>query len=196
MASPFQRLLFVFLSTSLLFAADDKPSTSGQWVRVVRKDPASGVESAAYALSGQTIDLERHPSIVLTCDGEREPTVIYHSDVKLAPQAHNIYHYYAGSIWANMKVDNGKVYRAVWEIIPGDDLSSNRAIIDQKTVRSFFAGEKLRVRFRDYQDEEHVDVFALPGLDVADLQKHCAAKWLAKNDLLPGKGSRLSRSVQ
>jgi hypothetical protein len=160
----------------------DSTAAGGQWVRMQHKDPATGTVSVSFVLAGQTIDLERHPAIILACNGPKEPAVIYHTDVKLASQAHNVYDHYAESIWVQLKVDNGKTYRALWEIIPGQDLSSNRAIPDHKTIHYLFAGEKLKVRFRDYQDEDHLDSFELSGLSAGAVRGDCSQSWLAKND--------------
>src|SRR5690242_10745111 len=74
-------------------------SAGGHWVRTQQKDPKSGAETAAFVLEGQTKDFERHPAIALTCDGHKQPEVVYKTDVRLGRQARNTYNYYAPSIW-------------------------------------------------------------------------------------------------
>lgn len=177
-------LLIFVLGSTLAFAADSSSVQQSQnWVRMQQTDRVSGAQSAAYALTGDTEDLDRRPSIVLTCDGEREPSVIYHTSIKLASQAHDVKNYYADSIWASVKVDNGKAYRALWQIVPGPNNDWAQAVIDKKTLRYLFAGEQMRVSFRDYQDEQHIDQFDLTGLGVDELQPYCPSRWIAKNNL-------------
>ncbi len=174
-------------------AAPQGTASHGQWVRAERKDKVSGISSAAYALTGHTADQDRKPSIVLSCDGDRDPSLVYHADIQLGVQAHNVLNHYADAIWAYVKVDNARPYRAVWEIIPGENKSFNQALIDKKTLRNLFTGAKMRVVFRDYQDEQHIDDFDLAGLTVNDLQPFCSATWIAKNDL--AKASRPAQAA-
>lgn len=189
----FGKVLLSLPVLALTVCAGENSAPHGQWVVMSHKDASSGIESAAYALTGQTLDnSDRRPSIVLTCDGDREPAVVYHTDVQLASQAHDVMNRYSDSIWVTVKVDNVKPYRALWEMVDKPD--HREAVLDKKTLRYLLAGERMRVVFRDFLDEEHSDEFELAGLNVSDLKPFCAARWLAKNDLSDAsRSSHVSR---
>lgn len=188
-------LILAILGACVASPAQTPPAES-QWVKMQRRDAKSGVMSAAYALTGQSED-SRHPSITLTCDGDRDPVVVYHTEVRLSAQAHDVHNYYASALWASVKVDNDKIYRALWDIIPGANNTWNEAVIDKKTLRSLLVGQSLRVSFRDSEDEEHIDEFQVSGLTLADLTGFCAPRWIEKNQLNQGsRSNHLSRNSQ
>jgi hypothetical protein len=179
----FFRLLAAGAAVLFSASAQESVSAGGQWVRVQEKDSATNAERTAFVLTADSRDFERHPSIALVCDGRSEPVAFYHTDVKLTGQAHDVLNHYAPSIWGRVKVDDGKVYRAIWNLDQVRGHIPNSVVLDRKTVRNLLTSGKLRVLFSDHHDENHVDEFATAGLNISDLSETCGAKWFDKEIL-------------
>jgi hypothetical protein len=162
-----------------LSKGEESVSAGGHWIRVHHKDAKS--ETVSFILAAETEEFDRHPAIILTCSGGKAPEIIYKADVRLAGQAHDTMNYYSPAIWATVKIDDAKPYRALWDtVFPPGSLS---AVLDHKTVRNLLTGSKMRVRFSDAGDESHLDEFTLEGLNVNDLRETCGSRWFGKGQL-------------
>ncbi|MBV9266458.1 MAG: hypothetical protein JO061_09850 [Acidobacteriaceae bacterium] len=162
-----------------LSKGQESVSAGGHWIRVHKKDAQS--ESVSFILAAETEEFDRHPSIVLTCTSGKRPEMLYKADVRLSAQARDTMNHYEPAIWALVKVDDAKPYKALWDVMWPPD--SGSAILDHKTVRSLLTGSKMRVRFSDSGDESHLDDFTLEGLNVNDLRETCGARWFGKAEL-------------
>lgn len=158
-------------------------SAGGRWVRIQKMDPQTGAQIVTFALEAEANIYDRHPVISLTCsDRLKAPEVLFFADAILDPQIHDPFNYYADALYAVVKIDQHKLYKAVWDIQGGNSPRLTKtAFIDHKTTKQLLKGTEMKVRFQAHLGQEFIDSFAIGGLDKEMVRDACGNKWFGKD---------------
>jgi hypothetical protein len=172
----------LIVAASFSFSQTPTPA-GGRWVRIEKMDPKSGAQLVTFALEANTDLYDRHPIISLTCsDRLKAPEVLYFADTILDTQIHDPLNYYANALWATVKVDKNKLYRAVWDIQGGSSWRLTKTLMmDRKTTKELFKGSTMKVRFEGHLGQEFIDTFTIGGLDKELVRDACGNKWFGKD---------------
>ncbi len=166
------------LSASLSLSQTPTPA-GGRWVRLEKTNPKTGSPVVTFALEANYDIYNRHPTISLNCsDRMKAPQSLYYADTILDPQIHDPLNYYTDALWATIKVDKERLYRAVWDIQHGESPRTTKYLyIDRKTTRKLFKGSAMKVRFEGHYGQEFIDSFTIGGLDKELVRDACGSKW-------------------
>lgn len=169
------------LGALLSFSQTPVPA-GGRWVRLQKTDTKTGAEYITFALEANTDIYDRHPAISVTCsDRMKAPEALYYADTILDPQIHDPLNYYANALWASVKIDKDKLYRAVWDIQGGNSPRLTKtAIMDRRTIKELLKGEIMKVRFEGHLGQEFIDTFTVVGIDKEMVRDACGSKWFGK----------------
>jgi hypothetical protein len=178
------RIAALVALNALLSFAQTPVSAGGRWVRLQKMDTKAGVQVATFAVEADADISDRHPVISITCsDRSKAPEVLYFADTILDPQIHNPMNYYGPALYSWIKIDKGKLRRAVWDIAPG--ASSPRfaktAVVDRKTAKELLKGTVMKVRYEGHLGQELIDSFTIGGLDKEMVRDACGSKWFGKD---------------
>lgn len=152
-------------------------------MRLEKTDPKTGVQYITFAVEADADISDRHAAITITCsDRSKAPEGRYFADSIIDPQIHDPMNYYGPALYAWIKVDKEKLYRAVWDIAPG--ASSPRyaktAVLDKRTLRELLKGSTMKVRFEGHLGQELIDSFTISGLDGEMVRDACGSKWFGR----------------
>lgn len=166
----------------LSFSQEPTPA-GGRWVRIEKMDAKTGAHLITFALQANQDIYDRHPTITISCsDRLKAPKVLYYADTILDTQIHDPMNYYANALWATIKVDKQKLYRAVWDIEPGESPRATKTLdMDQKTTKQLFKGSIMKVRFEGHYGQEFIDTFTIEGLDKELVRDACGSKLVGKD---------------
>ena len=176
------RTAVLLLSCALLCFPQSPSSAGGRWYRIQSTDIKAGSPIVTFELEADTDLYNRHPTISLTCsDRSKSPVVLYHADTIIDTQIHDPLNYYANALYALIKVDKEKLYRAVWDIQGGESPRLTKTLLmDRKTTRKLLTGSQLKVRFEGHLGQEFIDTFTIEGLDKELVRDACGSKWFGK----------------
>lgn len=157
-------------------------SAGGRWMRVQKMDPKTGAPVTVFALQADYNIYNRQPVISITCsDRSKPPEVRYYADTILDQQIHDPMNYYAPALYATVKIDKGKLYRAVWDIQGGESARLTKiALMDRRTMKNLLKGSTMKVRFEGHLGQELIDDFTIGGLDKELVRDACGNKWFGK----------------
>jgi hypothetical protein len=163
--------------------AQESVSAGGKWIRVVHVDKKTDRASVSFVLAADTGNPDRHAVISITCDTPTKPPLsVFNADVLLAPTVRDPMNYYSPALRVEVKVDDQKIYKPTWDMVPSLVTERKRMSLDNKTIRNLLTGSTMRVRFRDHYDESYLDEFSIGGLNVNDLRETCGSKWFGKEE--------------
>ena len=151
-------------------------------MRIQKMDPKTGAQITTFALQGDYNIYNRQPVISITC-GERSkaPQVRYFADTILDPQIHDPMNYYSPALFATIKIDKARLYKAVWDIQGGESARLTKiALIDRRTTKNLLKGSTMKVRFEGHLGQELIDEFTIGGLDREMVRDACGSKWFGK----------------
>lgn len=177
------RIAALLIIAALLSYSQTPTPAGGRWVRIEKMEPKTGAQLVTFALEANADIYDRHPTISLTCsDRLKAPEVLYFTDTILDTQIHDPLNYYANALWATIKVDKNKLYRAVWDIQPGESWRLTKTLnMDRKTTKELFRGSTMKVRFEGHLGQEFIDTFTIGGLDKELVRDACGSKWFGKD---------------
>ncbi len=160
------------LACTFLCSAQEGTPVGGNWVRSQRINK-NGDESVLFSVPADQADSGRHPFITVACTGSGKAlSAVYNPDSKLVGEFHDPLNFYAPAIYAKVKVEGEKIFRATWDL----QRDSTSAFLDRKTSKHLFSSPRLRVLFHAYLEQEFVDEFALAGIDLGQVKKACGTK--------------------
>jgi hypothetical protein len=176
------RLGATFVRALTLLAAQTPTSAGGKWLQIQEIDKKTGVSSTVFLLQANAGYPARQPAFAITCrDSQKAPEVTYRADVLLDPIIHDTLNFYGDAIWATVKVDQRRLYRAVWDIAVAESFREKKvAIVDGKTAKALLSGSEMKVRFEGHNSQEFIDAFTIGGLDMSLLKNACGSRWFEK----------------
>jgi hypothetical protein len=174
----FRLTALLFFSACLSFSQTPTPA-GGRWVRIEKTDPKTGAQFVTFTLEANADLYNRHPTISITCsDRLKVPQVVYFADTILDTQIHDPMNYYANALFATVKIDKQKLYRAVWDIRYGENWRKiNSMDIDRKTTKQLLQGTIMKVRYEGHLGQEFIDTFTIGGIDQELVHDACGAKF-------------------